>query len=334
VTIGWYIHHHGNGHLRRFEAVRPHLDGVVGLSSLARPAWVPPGEWVQLELDAPAPEGSDPTAGGHLHWVPRHHAGLRARMAQLGGWLERSGADLLVSDVSVEVAAYARLMGVPVAWIAQRGVRTDAPHQLAYGLSTVLAPWSASLAGAGTGLPGSTRFLGAVSRFDGRQPCPAPGARSVLVLLGAGGHSVAAAQLAAAAAATPEWRWAVAGLGVDAPAGVHDHGRTGDVWSLLAGADVVVASAGSNVVAEVAAARRALVCLPQARPFDEQHEQAAALARAGLAETFAGWPAAGAWPEILERALARDPAAWARAHDGEGARRLAGAVAELACASG
>ena len=38
LVIGWYIHHHGRGHLARAEAVRAHLDEpVVALSSLPEP---------------------------------------------------------------------------------------------------------------------------------------------------------------------------------------------------------------------------------------------------------------------------------------------------------
>ena len=40
--VGWYVHHHGAGHLTRLLAVRPHLDAdVVVFSSLAAPVAVP-----------------------------------------------------------------------------------------------------------------------------------------------------------------------------------------------------------------------------------------------------------------------------------------------------
>jgi hypothetical protein len=334
VTIGWYIHHHGSGHLRRFQAVRAHLGAVVALSSLPRPAEVPASEWISLPLDVPVAGEGDPTAGGRLHWAPLRHPGLRTRMARIGEWLAQTPASLLVCDVSVEIATYARLMGVPVAWIAQRGARLDRPHQLAYGISSVLAPWTRALASPGSGLPAETSYLGALSRFDGRAPVSPPGRGRVLVLLGEGGHGVRAEQLTAAANATPGWSWTVAGLGEASAGGpVRDLGRVPDVWPLLCAADVVVASAGSNLVAEVAAARRPLVCLPQERPFGEQHEQAAALERCGLAQALGTWPSPGGWPAVLTQALARDPGAWSQAHDGHGGRRLAAAIDTLACAS-
>ena len=64
-------------------------------------------------------------------------------MALIAQWLARAAPDVLIVDVSVEVAAFARLMGTRVVWIGQRGRRTDAPHRLAYALSDVVVPWTA-----------------------------------------------------------------------------------------------------------------------------------------------------------------------------------------------
>src|SRR3712207_8569721 len=50
--------------------------------------------------------------------------------------------DVLVVDVSVEVALLARLLGVPVVLVAQRGRRDDDPHRRAYAAAAaVAAPW-------------------------------------------------------------------------------------------------------------------------------------------------------------------------------------------------
>jgi hypothetical protein len=333
VRVGWYVHHHGTGHLQRFLTVRTHLEGAVGLSSLPRPAGLASDEWVRLAIDAPAAADSDPTAGGALHWAPLRHAGLRDRMAAVARWISAARPDVLVCDVSVEVASLARLMGVPVVWIAQRGVRRDPPHQLAYAVATVVAPWTAALATSDTGLPGTTRFVGAISRFDGRASEPPPGRRAVTLVLGGGGHEVRPAHVSDTARAVADWSWTVAGLGEPVGEPVLDRGTVPDTWRLLCDADVIVASAGGNLIAEVAAARRPLVCLPQSRPFGEQHDGADELARAGLAETLSQWPDPAGWREVLTRAQARDPDGWARLHDGGGAARLAAVIRERACAS-
>ncbi|MDF2492882.1 MAG: hypothetical protein K0Q58_1460, partial [Microbacterium sp.] len=81
--IGYYVHHHGRGHLHRATAIAAALGiPVTGLSSLPRPAeWT--GDWIELplDLDDRGPDAPDVTAGGRLHWVPLGVDGLRERMA-------------------------------------------------------------------------------------------------------------------------------------------------------------------------------------------------------------------------------------------------------------
>ncbi len=337
MTVGWYVHHHGRGHVNRFLAASEVIDDAVALSSAPRPAGLDPARWVSLPLDAPADPDADPTAGGALHWVPRGHPGLRARMAAIARWIDETDPRAFVVDVSVEVAVLSRLHGVPTIWVAQRGRRADRPHQLAYSVcDAIVAPWSTAVADPEPStLPRDrTHFVGALSRFDGRSR-RAPGAHpTVLVLLGGGGHCVTPDQIASAAAGTPGWAWTVAGLPDADVSGVVNHGSAGDVWGLLNDAAVVIGSAGTNIVSETAAARRPLVVIPQVRPFDEQSSHAAALVAAGLADSRPSWPATEEWPSILRRASQWDPTRWERLHDGGAARRLAEVVDGLSCESG
>jgi UDP-N-acetylglucosamine:LPS N-acetylglucosamine transferase len=326
VTIGWYVHHHGAGHAQRFAAVAPHLDNVVALTSAPVP------RAVALDLDT-TDDPREPTAGGALHWAPLGHPGLRSRMGAISRWIVEHEPAAFVVDVSVEVAALARLHGVPTVVVAQRGQRHDSPHRFAYAsASAVAAPWTSATHLPGDGPPRDrVRFTGAISRFDARVAA-SPSGNTVLVLVGSGGHALTAADVEAAAAATRDWDWHVAGaLRVDAEL-VTDHGPDADVWALLERAAVVVGTAGGNVVAEVAAARRPYVCLPQQRPFDEQHRHADALARADLADVHRAWPDPHAWDEILAAARERDPARWEVLHDGGGAQRMAALVQEVAAA--
>ena len=330
-TVGWYVHHHGSGHRTRLLAALPELqERVVALSSLPAPDGAA-CDWVELPLDL-SRRPADPTAGGTLHWAPRGHAGLRERMGRIAHWIRSTRPAALVVDVSVEVALLARLHGVPTVLIAQRGRRDDAPHQLAYAqAAAIAAPWTtATQLDGDSALPGSTQFIGAISRFDGEPVPPAEPGGDVLFITGAGGHAVSAFDVRAAAAATPDRTWHVAGAVRVVGTGVLDHGPHADVAALLRRCSVVVGCAGANVVAEVAAARRPFVCVPQARPFDEQHHQAEALRQAGIAEVCRAWPPAERWPELLARAEAADPGRWALLHDGRAAGRLAALVHEVA----
>lgn len=356
MTIGWYLHHHGGGHLRRFLAVEPHLDGpVTVLSSLPRPAGLAARvAWLELPLDVDEEPPDDPTAGGALHWAPRGVAGLRERTARIAAWAQDAAATALVVDVSVEVALLGRLLALPTVVVAQHGRRDDAPHRLAYASAArIVAPWTAAThdpehAAGAFGIA----FTGAISALDAGRPEErrggatgegAPGwgthdaptasatragpvsaaGRDVLLVVGGGGHDLHAADVRAAAAATGR-RWHVAGaLRVPPGDGVVDHGPRADLAPLLRRSDVVVATAGMGAVADVAAARRPAVLLPQERPFDEQERHAAALEDAGLVAVLRRWPAAARWPGVLDEARRRDPRRWSLLHDGRGAERLA-----------
>jgi hypothetical protein len=250
-VIAYYVHHHGSGHVHRATSIARHLDGdVIGLSSLDAPAgW--PGRWTTLPDDAEGVDAThdDVSAGATLHWAPRHHAGLRERMALVSAALHSGSVHLLVADVSVEIALLARLHGV--------------------------------------------------------------------------------------ATATPQWHWHIAGPPASGkapgphPPNLHHHGWVDDPWPLLGEAGVVITHAGQNALAEVAAARRPAVIIPQPRPFDEQHATAEALVSADLGVVVPTWPEPHRWSAVLTSAQARggDWSSWSR---GDGAARAAAVLRDLA----
>ncbi len=324
--IGYYIHHHGSGHLHRALAIQAELDlPVTGLSTAPRPAgWR--GPWVQLPDDAGADDSEDLSAHGRLHYVPRGHAGLRHRMATIAGWIARCDPRLMVVDVSVEVAVLARLHGVPVVTVAQPGDRGDAGHRLGYDISSaILAPWPAEVGPLWDGRPADgvkARYVGPIARF--RDPVGAALARRVVVLNGTGGSGASPREVAQARSATPGWEW----LHLD-----REHGTwASDPWPLLCSATVVVSHAGQNAVAEIAAARRPAVLLPQERPFGEQRAMAEALDRLAWApvRVCGRWPTRAEWPLLLDRVRRLDGTSWARWNDGSGASRAASLIASLA----
>ena len=361
--VGWYVHHHGAGHRTRFSAVRPYLDAdVVVFSSLAAPADLPRDTtWVELERDdsvtidpdgtARDPADASPTVGGLLHWAPVGHPGHTARLGRIATAVVEAAAEgrpfgAMVVDVSVEVALFARLLGVEVVVVSQPGDRTDLPHRLAHDAARrVVAPWPAGTHDSSSldRVADKVRWVGGISRWDGRRAGGVTGAAgvdgtearvgvasearagvvpgSVVFVGGAGGsdHDDLAAAVAAAARATPGTTWTA--LGLDS--------WVDDPWATLNTAEVVVTWAGQNTVADLAALDARAVVVPQTRPFDEQATTARALDRAGLAVVPAGWPADHEWPGLLERARALRPD-WAAWRVEGAARRAAAVVAEVA----
>lgn len=320
--IGYYVHHHGNGHLHRALAVAGSLEEPVTiLSSLPPPAaWT--GEWVHLARDDTASDRSpqDPTAHGRLHWVPVGDDGLSRRMHQASTWLEQNRPRLLVADVSVEVALLARLHGVPVVGVVLPGRRDDPAHRLGFDVADTLVGWWPPTATPSMlpGLPdvaSRVHAVGALSRWPVKPPpVRRPGPGRVVFLGGTGGCRITEDALDAIVDSTPSWQWTVCG-----PPG----SWVDDPEASVRDADVVVTHAGQNAVAEVAAARRPAVLLPQPRPHDEQLVSSAALEAGGLpVRVETAVPSAG-WQERLERTAALDGDRWQAWCDGRAADRFA-----------
>jgi hypothetical protein len=218
-------------------------------------------------------------------------------------------------DVSVEVALLVRLLGVATVVVTQPGDRSDGPHRLAYAsASRVLAPWPA---GAHRSPAAGLVEVGGISRFDDRARDTERDPGTVLVL---GGDGDLTGRVARAEAATPGTRWQLAGGSAAT--------WIDDPWEALQRAEVVVAAAGQNSIADLAAAGARAVVVPQPRPFDEQVTTGRFLADRRLAVVEPVWPADGAWPEVLEKARSLRPD-WSLWSVTGAARRAAGVIEEV-----
>lgn len=326
MSIGYYVHHVGHGHRHRATELARHLAAtgsppVTGLSSLPRPSgW--PGPWIELARDDRSPaavtSAASRTAGGRLHWVPAGDEGLLIRAAQISAWLESERPEAVVVDVSVEVALLVRLHGIPVVSVVLPGRRDDPAHRLGFDVADALvAFWPPHAHGMVHGLgPGALENLscvGALSRYPVTSSPVPQGARDhAVLLLGSGGN---------ADVAVPQgrWRWTVVG---------GDAGWVEDPSRLVREADVVVTHAGQNALAEVAAARRPAVVVPQARPHDEQATTGAVLAGDE-------WPAVvlDDWPQDdgpLDAAVELDGELWSGWCDGRAVERYADVISAVA----
>lgn len=325
-VVGWYAHHLGAGHVARAHVVASLMAAdVTILSSAPRPHNWPAERWVGLPLDD-TPGGLDHEAGGTLHWAPLQHKGFSNRMRMVASWVTEHEPTALVTDVSVEVALLARLLGVPVVTFVKPGDRSDRQHRLGYDSATaLLATWPREaqvVGGWQSGWDAKTTWLGSFSRFDGRPTTPSPGHRSVALVWGAGGTDVSEEQIDAAQRATGQWSWTVC----------RDVGAE-QLWRSLQDADVVVGHAGQNVVSEVAAARRASVIIAQSRPHDEQHFTVRGLQSLGIGRALSEWPDAQAWPDLLDDAARTDTSCWERWTDGAGALHCARLIDDVAGAA-
>ena len=180
IAIGYYAHHHGQGHITRARTIAAHLPCPLTIfSSIDSPSDT--AESVTMRLlpkdveaadagidaangegeraatpvrgDAPSPTprhaltSTLPHTVPHspspaLHYAPTAIHGIVERMGTMVDWFREAWPCLLVVDVSVEVALLARLCSVPTVYVRQRGNRSDAPHALAYAsAAALLAPY-------------------------------------------------------------------------------------------------------------------------------------------------------------------------------------------------
>lgn len=333
--IGWYVHHHGWGHVTRLLAVRPHLrEHVTVFSSLPQPSMLPADtRWMPLPSDSDpvaggdgarvaATELGDVTAGGALHWAPVGHPGHQARLALIADWVARHPVSAFVVDVSVEVTVLARLLGVATVVFTQPGERTDAAHRLGYDLADrIIAPWAPHTidAAALRSREDRVRRVGGISRYDGRVRAAEPDERRVMFL----GRTLDPARLRATIGLLRADGWQVD------TAGAGDDDRTDDVWPMLCRAGVVVSAAGQNAVADLAASGARAVVIAQPRPFDEQVATARMLSARGLADTVGADVTPRDLVRLIGRAAARTPA-WVEWQVAGAASRAAAAITGVA----
>lgn len=318
--IGYYVHHQGAGHWQRGCALAAKLHRACTLIGTVDPDSAEHAPAPILRLPDDRLDGSFAGADGEtdcplaFHYAPLGHPGVRHRMAAIARWVAEADPELLVVDVSVEVALFARLLSVPTIFVRLAGNRTDPAHLEAFRSAvTLVAPFPEALEAPDTPdwVRAKTLYAGLLGPTD---PTPSTGdpGENVLVVLGRGGAQRRASDLAAAAAAVPERAWHVLGDVESSPLArrppnLHLHGWVADPSAHLASAAIMVGAGGDGLVGLAASHAKRLVCLPEPRPYDEQIAKARALARCHAAVVRETWPTD--WPAVIAEAAALDPAA-------------------------
>lgn len=316
--VSYYAHHHGTGHLRHAQRVAE-LGGMelqVASTGERRHDLLSGNiEYVALPADSgPLQKPGKMRAGDFLHYAPVG-LGIQQRFAILNRAWARFAPDVIMVDVSVEVALFARLSGYPVAFRRMPGNRRDRAHRLAYeGSDGIFGYFPAALED-----NVHLREFGDKSHYlgvPGTMPAPmAPraarsGPRRVVVQTSLA-SSIPQRQLADAARASSGWQWEVAGAvdedGTPLPPNLRLHGVLPDPGRTMSEADLVISSAGHNAVAAAAASGRPVLLVPEDRPHGEQLHFARALEQAAGVPLLESWETPVEWPDLLERAVGMDP---------------------------
>ena len=342
-AIGYYVHHQGAGHWQRAciiaGALRRPCTLIGSFKDVDRSR--APGLTLDLPDDRQAGrfdgcDGMDERPLG-LHYAPVGHGGVRTRMAAIAAWIERAAPSLMIVDVSVEVALLARLLSVPTLVVRLAGRRNDPAHLEAFrSAERLIAPFPAALDG--DDVTGWVRRKTIYAGFLSMQARPGSEVEDgrIVVVFGRGGEGIPVDDVAAAACAVPDRDWHVfgpvvsAGVAKPRPPNLHIHGWVDDIASHIARASLVIGRGGDGIVAAVATAGKRFVCLPEARPYDEQAAKVVALVRMGAAVTHEGWPAPDVFAQLVACGLALDPEVIASLADAGAIQRLAERIDAIA----
>lgn len=327
AAIGYYVHHHGEGHRRRAMAIAAQAPGRLTLIGTGVADLIGPFETLELPDDRlPDGAGFDGQDGAterpaSLHYAPLRHDGIRERVRRVATWIAEKKPSLMVVDVSVEIAMLARLCATPTIYVRLAGARWDEAHLDAFrGAVALMAPFDRRCEAddAPDWVVKKTTYVAGL----GQAPIAAqPQDNVVLVAFGRGGARTTPQQVAEAATATSDRIWRVIGPMSDpelAPDNLEVAGWVDDANGEIGRAGVVVGGAGDGVLAAVAASARPYVCVPEDRPFGEQHAKARALEKAEAAIVLPDWPRAEDWPGVIRRATSITTSRLASFHDPAG----------------
>lgn len=334
--IGYFVHHQGRGHAERAAAIVNALPPTrpVVLFSARDDIFPPLGSHVTVRKIPSLFEasGGEPPALATLrtpetlHCAPVGWSGITHAVATIAAWFDIARPALFVTDVSAELAQFARIASVPCVTVLQHGSRDDPGHRAAYVSAVgILAPYADTLEQPDRPewmlrkthyAPGLGVDISAVpSQAEARRILGLPQeGRIVLVVAGGGGTGTPATPLTLGARSEPDSLWLTIGAvehewHATAPANLRHLGWVDTPALYIAAASCVVSSAGNTTVHMVAAIGRPWIVVPEWRYFDEQLWKAQMLDRAGAAATIAHWPShAGAWREGWVRADAIDVA--------------------------
>ena len=322
IRVAYYAHHLGTGHMRNAQklAGMPGLEVQVASTGKRNTSLLPgPLQYVPLPADdSPGQARGKMRSDDDLHYAPVGPL-IRERFAALNQAWHNFSPDVVMVDVSTEVALFARLSGYPVALRRMPGTREDPAHELGYRVTDALfAYYPAALES-----PVHEEMFGSKSHHLGMLE-PRGASRSLrkrwtrrVVVQTSLASSIALEDLVAAASASPAWHWEVVGSvgGNDnmvLPANLHLRGVVPNPGMIMGDASLIISSAGHNAVAAAAAARRPTLLVPEERPHDEQREFAKQLETVGI-PMVQSWTTPVHWQSMLTHAAGMAPDALAQA---------------------
>ena len=315
MRFGYYAHHHGSGHCRQIDKLAALLPvdakrQLIVFTSLSQDDYdfttVDETQIVRLQAeDECADDVLKGRAGEHwqpasLHYSPVGNSDIQKRSHQILDTIYQHHIDLMIIDVSVEVAMLCRAASVPYLYIRLPGIRDDTPHLNAFaGALALLAPYPRLLEASMTPewVSKKTLYLDFISHDkqkeltyfefiktlaklnpsnlkDWKKDSPT----IITVIKGYGGHKAIDMKL-------PELRQLLPNAFIISLGPINDNMRchvdiavqVNDVTPFIQHSDYLLMACGLNAVAQAYDYATPLVVLPDDRPHQEQEVMAQAL---------------------------------------------------------
>lgn len=335
MRIGYYAHHHGSGHCRQADKLAALLpiewqQQLTVFTSLPIDAYRfttlteaqiirlnPEDELAEDVLAGRAGQYWQPAA---LHYSPVGNSDIQKRSWQILATIQQRQIELMIIDVSAEVAMLCRACSVPYLYVRLPGERDDTAHISAFtGAIGLLAPYPRALEAAMTPawVTNKTLYLDFLSATNsdpltykaflqrlvdlalateqvevkGLIDSTSVGDSKqqnqpliVTVIKGYGGHQAIDAKLPALRQALPEALIISLGpISDEVRQYVDIATEVDDVTPFIAHSDWLLMACGLNAIAQVYRYDTPLVVLPDPRPHREQEVMAEALIAAGRA---------------------------------------------------
>ena len=161
MRLGYYAHHHGSGHCRQIDKLAALLptearQQLTVFTSVTSDAYMFAAidEAQVVRLPAEDERADDVLAGragqywqpASLHYSPVGNSDIQQRSHKILDTIYQRHIDLMIIDVSVEVAMLCRAASVPYLYVRLPGIRDDVPHLNAFaGALALLAPYPRTL---------------------------------------------------------------------------------------------------------------------------------------------------------------------------------------------
>ncbi|OXL19185.1 hypothetical protein [Psychrobacter sp. DAB_AL32B] len=315
MRLGYYAHHHGSGHCRQIDKLAALLPvdakrQLIVFTSLSLDDYafscLDEQQIIRLQAeDECADDVLKGRAGEHwqpasLHYSPVGNSNIQKRSHQILDTIYQHHIDLMIIDVSVEVAMLCRAASIPYLYIRLPGIRDDTPHLNAFaGALALLAPYPRLLEATMTPewVGKKTLYLDFINTAQQKEltyrefieilaklntsnlkDWEEDTSTIITVIKGYGGHEAIDMKL-------PELRRLLPSAFIISLGPINDNMRchvdiaaqVNDVTPFIQHSDYLLMACGLNAVAQVYDYATPLVVLPDDRPHQEQEVMAQAL---------------------------------------------------------